>query len=101
MPPDAFAPCASHQLGVIAMVCRRLILDTCDSDAVYGFAAHNADFEGKFFQTPKPMICTYKVACVYGRTRQPTATEAAPLAGWIRRSSFARSRYDHKSPRRT
>ena len=36
--------------------------DTCDSDAVYGFAAHNADFEGKFFQTPKPMICTYKVA---------------------------------------
>ena len=36
--------------------------DTCDSDAVYGFAAHNADFEGKFFQTPKPMICTYKAA---------------------------------------
>ena len=34
----------------------------CDADFVYAFAAHNADFEGKFFQTAKPMICTYKAA---------------------------------------
>ena len=33
-----------------------------DDDTVYGFAAHNADFEGKFFQPAKPMICTYKAA---------------------------------------
>ena len=36
--------------------------DTLDGDRVFAFAAHNADFEGKFFQTPKPMICTYKSA---------------------------------------
>lgn len=34
----------------------------CDDEKVYAFAAHNADFEGKFFKTPKPMICTYKAA---------------------------------------
>lgn len=36
--------------------------DTMDDDKVFAFAAHNADFEGKFFQTPKPIICTYKAA---------------------------------------
>lgn len=36
--------------------------NTCDDDEIYGFAAHNADFEGRFFQTLKPMICTYKSA---------------------------------------
>ena len=34
----------------------------CDAEMVYAFAAHNFDFEGKFFQTTKPMICTYKCA---------------------------------------
>lgn len=36
--------------------------DTLDDDKVFAFAAHNASFEGKFFQTPKRMICTYKAA---------------------------------------
>ena len=36
--------------------------DTVDADDVWGFAAHNAEFECKFFQTVKPMICTYKAA---------------------------------------
>lgn len=34
--------------------------DTMDDDKVYAFAAHNLDFESKFFLTPKPTICTYK-----------------------------------------
>lgn len=34
----------------------------CDADTVYAFAAHNADFEGRFFNPAKPMICTYKSA---------------------------------------
>ena len=36
--------------------------DTLDDDNVTVFAAHNFDFEGKFFQTSKPVICTYKSA---------------------------------------
>jgi len=36
--------------------------DTVNADNVWGFAAHNAEFEGKFFQSTKPMICTYKAA---------------------------------------
>jgi len=36
--------------------------DTMDDDKVTVFCAHNADFEQKFFQTPKPFICTYKSA---------------------------------------
>lgn len=36
--------------------------DTCDDEKVYAFAAHNADFEARFFKTEKPMICTYKSA---------------------------------------
>jgi exodeoxyribonuclease X len=36
--------------------------DTCDDDKVAVFAAHNFDFESKFFDTPKPKICTYKSA---------------------------------------
>lgn len=36
--------------------------DTMDDDKVTVFCAHNADFELKFFSTPKPMICTYKAA---------------------------------------
>ena len=36
--------------------------DTLDDDKVFAFAAHNADFERKFFTTPKPFICTYKAA---------------------------------------
>lgn len=35
---------------------------TLDDNKVYAFAAHNADFELKFFTTHKPMICTYKAA---------------------------------------
>lgn len=35
---------------------------SCDADTVYCFAAHNAEFEGKFFETNKPIICTYKAA---------------------------------------
>ena len=37
-------------------------IDTLDDDKVTAFCAHNADFELKFFSTPKPMICTYKAA---------------------------------------
>ncbi len=33
-----------------------------DGESVTAFAAHNADFEGKFFKFPKPVICTYKAA---------------------------------------
>jgi exodeoxyribonuclease X len=36
--------------------------DTLDDDKVSVFVAHNADFELKFFSTPKPVICTYKCA---------------------------------------
>lgn len=36
--------------------------DTLDSDFVYCFAAHNAEFEMRFFTTHKPFICTYKAA---------------------------------------
>lgn len=36
--------------------------DTLDDDKVYAFAAHNSEFETKFFKTPKPIICTYKSA---------------------------------------
>lgn len=36
--------------------------DMMDSPNVYAFAAHNAEFEAKFFKTDKPMICTYKAA---------------------------------------
>lgn len=36
--------------------------DTVDDDKVWGFAAHNAEFEQRFFSNPKPMICTYKAA---------------------------------------
>ncbi len=36
--------------------------DTLDDDSVWGFAAHNAEFECKFFTSHKPMICTYKAA---------------------------------------
>jgi len=35
---------------------------TLDDEKVFAFAAHNFEFEGKFFQTPKPVICTYKAA---------------------------------------
>lgn len=36
--------------------------DTVDDDSVWGYAAHNAEFERKFFTPHKPMICTYKAA---------------------------------------
>lgn len=36
--------------------------DMMDSPYVYAFAAHNSEFEEKFFKTEKPMICTYKAA---------------------------------------
>lgn len=36
--------------------------DTVDADNVAVFAAHNSEFEGKFFTFHKPVICTYKAA---------------------------------------
>lgn len=35
----------------------RMFADPCDA-----IAAHNAEFETKFFQSPVPVICTYKAA---------------------------------------
>jgi len=36
--------------------------DTVDAENVAVFAAHNAEFEGKFFTFHKPLICTYKAS---------------------------------------
>lgn len=36
--------------------------DNIDDDEVFVFAAHNWEFENKFFNTSKPVICTYKAA---------------------------------------
>lgn len=36
--------------------------DTLDDEKLAVYAAHNAEFEGKFFTFQKPVICTYKSA---------------------------------------
>ena len=36
--------------------------ETAMAEDVVAFAAHNAEFEAKFFTPPVPFICTYKVA---------------------------------------
>ena len=60
MPPDVRAV---HHIS-LAECAGKPVFDpaACDAPEVWGYAAHNADFEGKFFQTPNPMICTYKAA---------------------------------------
>lgn len=60
MPPDVRAV---HHISFLDCQCLPPFNpDTLDDDKVFAFAAHNFDFEGKFFQTPKPVICTYKAA---------------------------------------
>ena len=59
MPPEARAVhhiSLADVAGMAPFDPEKIMLD-CDA-----FAAHNADFELKWFMPPKPMICTYKAA---------------------------------------
>lgn len=62
MPPEA---CAVHHIKDSelsgAPPCEE-ILTALYAYPVDYYAAHNADFERKFWRAPKPWICTYKVA---------------------------------------
>lgn len=59
MPPDVRAV---HHISLADCTGKPVFHSGMLDADVWGYAAHNADFERKFFDTSKPFICTYKAA---------------------------------------